>query len=159
LGRADTSLWLASLISLLKTLAAEPPIKPGTPDLYTPPAPGELRAEEHIQIGPITQYVTALVRSHDELPDPTTGSNTKPDRYAVGTGFRDVHEGRASGKAWKAYSGAELAKTAAEMRPPKTKFRTEAQRPSLRASQIRCTCNIHSSAEELGPFVTAILDG
>lgn len=36
------------------------------------------------------------------------------DWYAVGTGFRDVHEGRASGKAWKAYFAAELAKTAAE---------------------------------------------
>ena len=36
------------------------------------------------------------------------------DWYAVGAGFRDVHEGRASGKAWKAYFGAELAKTAAE---------------------------------------------
>jgi hypothetical protein len=32
----------------------------------------------------------------------------------VGTGFRDVHEGRASGKAWKAYFGAELAETATE---------------------------------------------
>jgi arylsulfatase A-like enzyme len=28
--------------SPLKSLAIEPPIKPGTPDLYTPPKPGEL---------------------------------------------------------------------------------------------------------------------
>jgi arylsulfatase len=59
--------------AFLKTLAAEPPVKPGTPDPYTPPGPGELRPEEHIQIGPIIQYVTALVRSHDGLPDPHHG--------------------------------------------------------------------------------------
>ena len=34
--------------------------------------------------------------------------------YGVGAGFRDVHEGRASGRAWKAYFGAGLAETAAE---------------------------------------------
>ena len=59
--------------AFLKTLAAEPPIKPGTPDPYTPPEPGELRPESHLQIGPITQYVTTLVQSHDELPDPGHG--------------------------------------------------------------------------------------
>jgi len=59
--------------AFLKTLAMEPPIKPGAPDPYTPPKPGELRPEEHIQIGPITQFVTSLVRSHDELPDPHHG--------------------------------------------------------------------------------------
>ena len=32
--------------------------------------------------------------------------------YVLGGGFRDIHEGRASGKAWKAYFGAEKAKTA-----------------------------------------------
>jgi hypothetical protein len=32
----------------LNTLAAEPPIKAGTPDPYTPPAPGELRPEEQL---------------------------------------------------------------------------------------------------------------
>jgi hypothetical protein len=36
------------------------------------------------------------------------------DWYTVGAGFRDVHEGRASGKAWKAYFGAEMAEAAAE---------------------------------------------
>jgi arylsulfatase len=59
--------------AFLKTLAAEPPIKPGTPDPYTPPGPGELRPESHRQVGVITQFVTTLVRSHDELPDPHPG--------------------------------------------------------------------------------------
>jgi hypothetical protein len=45
--------------AFLKSLVAEPPIKPGTPDPYMPPRPGELRGEEHVQIGAITQYVTA----------------------------------------------------------------------------------------------------
>jgi hypothetical protein len=59
--------------AFLKLLAMEPPIKPGTPDPYTPPKPGALRAETHLQIGPIIQYVTSLVRSHDEAPDPDHG--------------------------------------------------------------------------------------
>jgi arylsulfatase len=63
----------AAAAAFLKSLATEPPIKPGTPDPYTPPQPGELRAEEHLQIGPITQYVTSLTRSHDQLPDPHHG--------------------------------------------------------------------------------------
>ncbi|MFE1943928.1 sulfatase-like hydrolase/transferase [Streptomyces massasporeus] len=46
--------------AFLKSLAIEPPIKPGTPDPYTPPEPGELVPHEHLQIGPITQYVTTL---------------------------------------------------------------------------------------------------
>jgi arylsulfatase len=56
--------------AFMKTLVAEPPIKPGTPDPYTPPKPGDFRPESHLQIGAITQYVTTLARSHDELPDP-----------------------------------------------------------------------------------------
>jgi hypothetical protein len=36
------------------------------------------------------------------------------DWYSVGAGFHDVHEGRASGKAWKAYFGAEIAGDPAE---------------------------------------------
>jgi hypothetical protein len=67
----------AAAAAFLKSLAAEPPIKPGTPDPYPPPQPGELRAEEHLQVGPITQYVTALTRSHDQLPDPHHGWNTR----------------------------------------------------------------------------------
>jgi len=50
--------------AFLKTLAAEPPIKPGTPDPYTPPNPGDLRPEEVLQIGPITQYATTMVRAN-----------------------------------------------------------------------------------------------
>ena len=52
---------------------AEPPIKPGTPDPYVPPEPGEVVAQTHLQIGAIMQYVTTLVRSHDEPPDPDHG--------------------------------------------------------------------------------------
>lgn len=52
---------------------AEPPIKPGTPDPYTPPQFGELSPQTHLQIGPIVQYITTLVRCHDELPDPSHG--------------------------------------------------------------------------------------
>lgn len=63
----------AAALAFLKTLAVEPPIKPGTPDPYLPPRPGELRPQTHVQIGVITQYVTALVRDHDELPDPHHG--------------------------------------------------------------------------------------
>jgi arylsulfatase len=59
--------------AFLKTLAVEPPIKPGTPDPYKPPDPGDVRPESHLQIGVITEYVTALVQSHDELPDPHAG--------------------------------------------------------------------------------------
>jgi arylsulfatase A-like enzyme len=46
--------------AFLKSLAIEPPIKPGTPDPYTPPEPGQLVPQEHLQIGPITQFVTTL---------------------------------------------------------------------------------------------------
>ena len=59
--------------AFLKSLVVEPPIKPGTPDPYVPPKPGELRPQTHLQIGPIMQYITTLVRSHDELPDPGHG--------------------------------------------------------------------------------------
>ena len=58
--------------AFLKTLVMEPPIKPGTPDPYTPPKPGEIRAEQQIQIGPITQYVTVLTKATD-APDATLG--------------------------------------------------------------------------------------
>ena len=59
--------------AFLKSLVVEPPIKPGTPDPYAPPKPGELLPQTHLQIGPIMQYVTTLVRSHDEPPDPGHG--------------------------------------------------------------------------------------
>jgi arylsulfatase len=57
----------------LQTLVMEPPIKPGTPDPYTPPGPGELRPETHIQLGVITQFNTVLVKSHDAPPHPDHG--------------------------------------------------------------------------------------
>jgi arylsulfatase A-like enzyme len=59
--------------AFLKTLVAEPPIKAGTPDPYVPPKPGELRAEEHVQIGPIIQYVTSLVKTSDGAMEPDHG--------------------------------------------------------------------------------------
>jgi len=59
--------------AFLRTLAIEPPIKPGTPDPYQPPKPGELRPEEHLQLGVITQFVTTLVKAHQELPEPNHG--------------------------------------------------------------------------------------
>ena len=37
--------------AFVKSLAIEPPIKAGTPDPYTPPAPGQLVPQEHLQIG------------------------------------------------------------------------------------------------------------
>jgi arylsulfatase len=59
--------------AFLRTLAMEPPIKPGTPDPYEPPKPGELRPVEHIQLGVITQYVTALERQPATPPEPSHG--------------------------------------------------------------------------------------
>jgi hypothetical protein len=46
--------------AFLKSLAIEPPIKAGTPDPYTPPKPGQLMPQEHLQIGAIVQFVTTL---------------------------------------------------------------------------------------------------
>jgi len=59
--------------AFLKTLVIEPPIKPGTPDPYTPPKPGEFQPVSHLQIGAITQYVLSLQQTHDEMPDPHHG--------------------------------------------------------------------------------------
>jgi hypothetical protein len=64
---------VAAVGAFLKSRGAEPPIKPGTPDPYAPPKPGELRPEEHLQIGAITPYVTPLVKNHDDLPEPHHG--------------------------------------------------------------------------------------
>jgi arylsulfatase A-like enzyme len=63
----------AAVAAFMKTLAIEPPIKPGAPDPYTPPKPGELRAEEHLQLGVITQFVTSLVRDVEEATPPHPG--------------------------------------------------------------------------------------
>lgn len=63
----------AAANAFMMSLAQEPPIKPGTPDPYTPPQPGDYRVEEHINIGPITQFVTSLVRPHEGTHQPETG--------------------------------------------------------------------------------------
>jgi arylsulfatase A-like enzyme len=63
----------AAINAFLMSLAMEPPIKEGTPDPYTPPAPGEWTAQSAIQLGPITQYVTSLVQTHHDLPQPPHG--------------------------------------------------------------------------------------
>ena len=69
--------------AFLKSLVVEPPIKPGTPDPYAPPKPGELLPQTHLQIGPIIQYVTTLVRTHDEPPGPQPRDRA-PDRMSGG---------------------------------------------------------------------------
>ena len=46
--------------AFLKSLVIEPPVKPGNLDPYTPPEPGQLVPREHLQIGPIVQFVTTL---------------------------------------------------------------------------------------------------
>ena len=63
----------AAVAAFLHTLVLEPPIKPGAPDPYQPPKPGELRPEEHLQLGVITQFITTLVKAHDQAPPPHTG--------------------------------------------------------------------------------------
>jgi arylsulfatase len=55
--------------AFLKSLVVEPPIKPGTPDPYTPPAPGGLQPETYLQIGPIIQYVTSLHAQNGQAHD------------------------------------------------------------------------------------------
>jgi arylsulfatase A-like enzyme len=66
----------AGVVAFLKSLALEPPIKTGTPDPYVPPKPGELRLEEHLQIGVITQFLQMLVKTHDTLAPVNTGLDT-----------------------------------------------------------------------------------
>jgi hypothetical protein len=53
----------AAVGAFMKTLVAEPPIKPGTPDPYMPPKPGTYKPQTHLQLGVITQFVTTLVES------------------------------------------------------------------------------------------------
>jgi len=54
--------------AFLKTLAVEPPIKPGTADPYQPRSM-ESQPQEHLEIGAITKYVTELVRAHHDAAD------------------------------------------------------------------------------------------
>ena len=59
-------LWLIEKVAapiaagFLRSLVVEPPIKPGIPDPYTPPGPGEMVPESYLQIGAMVQYVTSL---------------------------------------------------------------------------------------------------
>jgi arylsulfatase A-like enzyme len=63
----------AAASAFMRTLEIEPPIKPGTPDPYVPPKPGELQPEEHIQLGFITQFVTTLVKTNKKMQEPYIG--------------------------------------------------------------------------------------
>jgi arylsulfatase len=63
----------AAAASFLLSLAVEPPIKPGTPDPYTPPDSGEWQSQTSLQIGPIIQYVTQMVEHHEEIQPPHHG--------------------------------------------------------------------------------------
>jgi arylsulfatase len=63
----------AAAAAFLGTLAAEPPIKTGTPDPYVPPKPGELVPEEHLKIGPIVERELTLVRANGAAPEPAHG--------------------------------------------------------------------------------------
>ncbi len=63
----------AAVSAFMRTLMIEPPIKPGTPDPYVPPKPGELRAEEHLQLGFITQFITTLVKANEKMQEPHIG--------------------------------------------------------------------------------------
>jgi arylsulfatase len=56
--------------AFFKSLMLEPPIRPGTPDPYTPPGPGEFRIEQHLQVGAVLPYVTSLVQTPDQPSDP-----------------------------------------------------------------------------------------
>ena len=62
--------------AFLKSPAVEPPIKPGTRDPYVPPKPGEIQIDEHLEIGPITHYVTTL---HQQDGKNHNGNAPQPD--------------------------------------------------------------------------------
>jgi arylsulfatase len=57
-------------VEFLKTLAIEPPIKPGTPDPYVPPKRGDWVVTDELQVGPITKYATVLHPSNGGPPKP-----------------------------------------------------------------------------------------
>ena len=63
----------AAADAFLTSLAKEPPIKPGTPDPYVPPKPGDFQAQTRLELGAVTHYVTTLVRAHDEMPSVHAG--------------------------------------------------------------------------------------
>ncbi|WP_346355384.1 arylsulfatase [Azotosporobacter soli] len=53
---------LAASTAFFKTLALEPPIKPGTPDPYVPPRPSEIKVKEYTQLGLVTECVSMISR-------------------------------------------------------------------------------------------------
>jgi arylsulfatase len=70
--------WVAHPVAaaagtFLASLATEPPIKPGTPDPYTPPSAGEWSPQATLQIGPITQYLSTLVSTTGVVHQPDSG--------------------------------------------------------------------------------------
>ena len=58
----------AAVGAFMKTLVAEPPINPGTPDPYTPPKPGTYKAQTHLQLGVITGGGTEVRRQAGQPP-------------------------------------------------------------------------------------------
>jgi arylsulfatase len=69
-------------MTFLKSLAAEPPIKPGTPDPYVPPKPGDWVVEEELQVGAITKYAAVLHPSNGGPPKPA--HEHQPEHGMVG---------------------------------------------------------------------------
>lgn len=59
----------AAAAAFMTTLLKEPPIKPGTPDPYVPPKPGEYRPETHLELGAVASYKTMLVKTETEVPE------------------------------------------------------------------------------------------
>ena len=55
----------AAVSAFVASLVEEPPIKVGTPDPYEPPAGGDVRLQEQLQLGAITQFITTATWSHD----------------------------------------------------------------------------------------------
>jgi arylsulfatase A-like enzyme len=68
--------------AFLKSLAVEPPIKPGTPDPYVPPKPGEWVVQDTLEIGAITKYATMLHPRDGGPPKPA--HQHQPEHGIVG---------------------------------------------------------------------------
>jgi arylsulfatase len=82
-------IWVLQPIALattafLKSLAAEPPVKPGTPDPYVPPKPGEWVVEEELDVGAITKYAAVLHPSNGNGGAPKPAHDHKPEHGIVG---------------------------------------------------------------------------
>ncbi|MGW4336735.1 hypothetical protein ACWEK5_28600 [Rhodococcus koreensis] len=73
--------------AFLKSLAVEPPIRPGTPDPYVPPEPGELQPQTHLQIGPTCTTSPPWSDPTTNLRTRVMGSSTNPDERRPGRGL------------------------------------------------------------------------